>query len=289
VVIQYVRGHLAFSEGRFRDAIETLEDAWQTSRKRRDHIVFEPPASAALLARCFLAEGHPEKAASIMSATEGEEATNPLNREQLRISQARVLNAQGKPEDALECLVGLRESASRHAHNRHLVEILLVASEAEDLLGQAGKANALLNEALELASGSGFVRLFGEESPRIREMLLDLPALRTPGSWNRRVLHMLRELESTRVAREKQAASSSAGQRSSVSEEHGSLVEPLSQREMEVLALINEGLANKDIASKMEVAPATVKAHIRNLYGKLAVGRRTEALARARELGLLES
>ncbi|RBP22179.1 LuxR family maltose regulon positive regulatory protein [Marinobacter pelagius] len=289
VVIQYVRGHLAFSESRFQDAIETLEDAWQTSRKRRDHIVFEPPASAALLARCFLAEGHPEKAASIMAATEGEHATNPLNREQLRISQARVLKALGKPENALECLVGLRETASRHAHNRHLVEILLVSAEAEDLLGQARKANALLNEALELASGSGFVRLFGEESPRIREMLLDLPALRTPGSWNRRVLHMLRELESTRVAHEKQAARPSVGQQSSVSEDNGSLVEPLSQREMEVLALINEGLANKDIASKMEVAPATVKAHIRNLYGKLAVGRRTEALARARELGLLES
>ncbi|MGF2734948.1 LuxR C-terminal-related transcriptional regulator [Marinobacter sp. DUT-1] len=289
VVIQYVRGHLAFSEGRFRDAIEALEDAWQTSRKRRDHIVFEPPASAALLARCFLAESHLEKAAGIMSAMEDEEATNPLNREQLLISKARVLNARGTPEEALDCLAGLRESASRHAHNRHLVEILLVSAEAQDLLGHAEEANTLLSEALELASGSGFVRLFGEESPRIREMLLDLPALRTPGSWNRRVLGMLRELESTRIADIQQATKPSGGHPSSLAEDHGGLVEPLSQREMEVLALINQGLANKDIANKMEVAPATVKAHIRNLYGKLAVGRRTEALARARELGLLES
>jgi LuxR family maltose regulon positive regulatory protein len=69
----------------------------------------------------------------------------------------------------------------------------------------------------------------------------------------------------------------------------GVLPEPLSQRELEVLALIHEGHANKEIASKMKVAPATVKAHIRNLYGKLGVGRRTEALARARDLGLLEA
>lgn len=289
VVIQYVRGHLAFSEGRFRDAIEALEDAWQTSRKRRDHIVFEPPASAALLARCFLAEGHPEKAASIMSATESEEATSPLNREQLRISKARVLNARGMPEEAMDCLQGLRESALLHAHNRHLVEILLVSAEARDLLGHTEEATALLSEALELASGSGFVRLFGEESPRLREMLLDLPTLRTPGSWNRQVLGMLRETECKRVASERQATRTPVGHRSSATEDHRGLVEPLSQREMEVLALINEGLANKDIASKIEVAPATVKAHIRNLYGKLAVGRRTEALARARELGLLES
>lgn len=54
-----------------------------------------------------------------------------------------------------------------------------------------------------------------------------------------------------------------------------------------MLALIHQGLANKDIARAMAVAPATVKAHIRNLYGKLGVGRRTEALARARALGLL--
>ncbi|MBC7183340.1 MAG: response regulator transcription factor, partial [Marinobacter sp.] len=67
------------------------------------------------------------------------------------------------------------------------------------------------------------------------------------------------------------------------------LQEPLSQREVEVLTLIHAGHANKEIAARMEVAPATVKAHIRNLYGKLGVGRRTEALARARELGLLDT
>jgi LuxR family maltose regulon positive regulatory protein len=66
------------------------------------------------------------------------------------------------------------------------------------------------------------------------------------------------------------------------------LAEPLSQREQEVLALIHQGLANKEIAERMSVAPATVKAHIRNLYGKLGVSRRTEALAKAREVGLLE-
>jgi LuxR family maltose regulon positive regulatory protein len=66
------------------------------------------------------------------------------------------------------------------------------------------------------------------------------------------------------------------------------LTEPLSQREQEVLVLIHQGLANKEIAERMSVAPATVKAHIRNLYGKLGVSRRTEALAKAREVGLLE-
>ena len=65
------------------------------------------------------------------------------------------------------------------------------------------------------------------------------------------------------------------------------LPEPLSQRELEVLALINSGLQNKQIASELDVAEATVKAHIRNLYGKLGVKRRTEALAKARDLRLI--
>ncbi|MCG8613930.1 MAG: LuxR C-terminal-related transcriptional regulator, partial [Pseudomonadales bacterium] len=66
------------------------------------------------------------------------------------------------------------------------------------------------------------------------------------------------------------------------------LIEPLSARELEVLFLINDGLANKQIAAKLSLAPATVKAHIRNLYGKMAVKSRTEALAKARQLALLE-
>jgi len=65
-------------------------------------------------------------------------------------------------------------------------------------------------------------------------------------------------------------------------------VEPLSQREVEVLQLIYAGHANKEIARRMAVAQTTVKAHIRNLYGKLGATSRTGALARARELGLLE-
>ena len=65
------------------------------------------------------------------------------------------------------------------------------------------------------------------------------------------------------------------------------LLEPLSQRELEVLRLIDEGLANKEIARKLSLAPATVKAHIRNIYGKISAKSRTEALSKARQLQLI--
>jgi len=65
------------------------------------------------------------------------------------------------------------------------------------------------------------------------------------------------------------------------------LLEPLSQRELEVLHLIAQGLSNQEISERLFLALDTVKGHNRKIFGKLQVERRTEAVARARELGLL--
>ena len=158
--------------------------------------------------------------------------------------------------------------------------------------GRADESDAMLEKALDRAENAGFLRLFAEESTALRDMLLDFPRLRTPGRWNRELLAMLRDL----AAGQPDEPSSNGAQETSRTNETARpgveaanvLAEPLSQREQEVLALIHQGLANKEIAERMSVAPATVKAHIRNLYGKLGVSRRTEALAKAREVGLLE-
>jgi LuxR family maltose regulon positive regulatory protein len=65
------------------------------------------------------------------------------------------------------------------------------------------------------------------------------------------------------------------------------LIEPLSERELEILQLIARGLSNQEISRKLFLALSTVKGHNRNIFAKLDVQRRTEAVARARELGLL--
>ena len=67
----------------------------------------------------------------------------------------------------------------------------------------------------------------------------------------------------------------------------GSLVEPLSQRELEVLQLMAQGMTNQEIAKQLIVAPGTVKAHTASIYRKLDAANRTEAAARARQLGIL--
>ncbi|MTI98655.1 MAG: tetratricopeptide repeat protein [Marinobacter adhaerens] len=289
VIIQYVRGHLAFSEGKLQEAIEALEDASQTGRKRREQIVFEPPASTALLARCYLATGHPEKARACLDARADGEFTNPLHLEQSRISEARVLVALNQPERAQEILSALLKPAERNAHNRHLVEILLVYGEALAQQNRNDESQQMLTRALNLAAEAGFMRLFAEESPDLRALLLELPALNGPGSWNTNLRKMLVDQSQSRQVNSDTRETPTSRSAYKPAQQPTALPEPLSQRELEVLALIHEGHANKEIASKMKVAPATVKAHIRNLYGKLGVGRRTEALARARDLGLFEA
>jgi LuxR family maltose regulon positive regulatory protein len=88
----------------------------------------------------------------------------------------------------------------------------------------------------------------------------------------------------TRLAAELSATSNTARQRARVAQP---LVEPLSERELEVLRLIADGLSNAEIAKRLVIAQGTVKRHINNIYGKLGVQSRTQAVAKARELGLL--
>jgi LuxR family maltose regulon positive regulatory protein len=286
VIIQHVRGHLAFAEGRFLEAIGFLEDAEQVGRKRREHIVFEPPASAALLARCCLAAGQTAQARRSMESQHSYPVTNPLNREQNSISHARLLVAEDNPEKALEVLETLLPEAEQNEHIRHLVEALLVYGEALALQNLGQQSQEQLERAVSLAAEAGFLRLFAEESPRLRDLLLELSALKTKGGWQRSVRAML-ETQKKNTGSASQKESKSEPVSNSPGAAQPFLAEALSQRELEVLELINAGYANKDIAVRMGVAPATVKAHIRNLYGKLGVGRRTEALARARELDIL--
>ncbi|GAA3553975.1 LuxR C-terminal-related transcriptional regulator [Marinobacter xestospongiae] len=277
IVIQYVRGHLAFSEGRFEEAIDALEDAEAVARRRREQIVFDPPACGALLVRCLLASNQLARARHWLEAEDPNRSGSPLNQLHETLVAVRVLLADNRVDEAHNRLQPVLASAQQRGFHQLALEAGLVQAEILLSRQQEAEADGILDALLANGLEAGFLRLFADTPSRLQTRLLARATL-IRGGKRAEALCRLLEAQTARTAPVSEGTETANSQ----------LLEPLSQREREVLELIHQGLANKDIAATMEVAAATVKAHIRNLYGKLAVGSRTEALARARELGLLE-
>ncbi len=131
---------------------------------------------------------------------------------------------------------------------------------------------APVNLTIPLAEPEGYVRRFVDEGVAMRDLLRH--AARDGASAYARRLLSAFDRSDQRAAAPPQAAAAV-------------LAEPMTAREVEILRLVAAGLRNQEIADRLYISPATVKRHIANAYGKLGVGHRTEAVARAHELRLL--
>ena len=156
------------------------------------------------------------------------------------------------------------------------VEIFIIRSLAYQVQGNLSQALTALQQVLDLAEPEGYVRVFLDEGPPMAD-LLRLGTQRNVWRSPRLATYANRLLN---------AFPDFTGRSPTLSASSG-LIEPLSERELEVLRLIGEGFSNRQIAEALIVTVGTVKSHVHNIYGKLAVERRTEAIARARDLHLL--
>ncbi len=183
---------------------------------------------------------------------------------------ARLWIAQRKYDQALDLLAPLRQEAEAGQWMGIVIEALALEALALDGTGRHGQAHAALNRALALAGPEGYVRLFVDEGEPMRRLLQSMKAEGgTPGAQE----YVTRLL----VAFFKQPAPPTPSP----------LAEPLSQREIEVLRLIANGLSNQEIAQQLVVGMSTVKTHINHIFSKLGAASRKQAIARAQELGLL--
>jgi LuxR family maltose regulon positive regulatory protein len=171
---------------------------------------------------------------------------------------ARLRLATGQFELALSFLAELEAAVEQSGRQLVQITIWLLRAQA---FGRQDEAKAALATAVRLAAPENYRRLFLDEGDAIAEML---PAVREVAPAF--VDAVLADFGRGRV---------------------DSLVEPLSERELEVLRLVADGRSNREIADQLFVTVGTVKKHLNNVYGKLGVGRRTEAVAQAREVGLL--
>jgi LuxR family maltose regulon positive regulatory protein len=193
---------------------------------------------------------------------------------QLPISQARVHLAQGDTSSALEILQRFRLQAEENSWADERLKALVLQAIAYHAHGERDKALQHLGEALRLAEPHGFIRTFVDEGQPMAHLLSEAAQ---QGIMPDYVSKLLAAFEAEKQKDVNQSNLSAAQP----------LIEPLSSRELEVLRLIAEGLSNDEIGKRLFLALDTVKGHNRRIYDKLQVQRRTEAIARARELGLL--
>lgn len=182
--------------------------------------------------------------------------------------------AQGQPDEALQLLGRMYRIAYNEGRMGRVIESLALTALALRAQVEDEKAITSLAGALSLAEPEGYVRVFADEGQPMTDLLGQLARRGLPESaYARQVINA-----SGRSSRQLPSPAGQAGSdRSS---------DALSERELEVLRLIGEGLSNREIADRLVISLPTVKKHIENIHGKLAVHSRTQALARARELGL---
>jgi LuxR family maltose regulon positive regulatory protein len=194
-----------------------------------------------------------------------------------RISLARVWIAQGRLAEAGALLerLGLVEKNSGRIDN--LIEILALQARSLHQAGQTRKALVILRESLSYAEPEGYTRKYLDEGPVMAELLQALAKTRLDSQQSACTQRLL-----AAFASEPRRPLPSAQPELDREE----LVEPLSEREHEVLRLICRGYSNQEISEQLVVTLNTVKKHNTNIFGKLGVNNRAQAILRARELEL---
>jgi LuxR family maltose regulon positive regulatory protein len=227
-----------------------------------------PPSG--LRARMLIAQGQLSEAAR-WARDERVSADDELTyvREFEHATLARLLVAQERPGDALALLARLLHAAEEGGRVGSVLDILVAQSLAFHATGDITSARAALERAVELAEPEGYVRLFLDEGPSMASLVKRAAAGRTAS-------YAMTTLANAFAAPRRVPP-------------HQELVEPLSERELEVLRLLESDLDGPGIASELIVSLNTVRTHTKNIYAKLGVNSRRAAVRRAAELGLLSS
>jgi LuxR family maltose regulon positive regulatory protein len=282
-VLNRVLARLQQARGNWRDALEILNQAYKKGQRARVSLVMRQAPS--LRANLHLAQGN-LAAATIWAenselSPDDEKVNHPGWKEVEYLTLARLLTAQGRQAEAISLLERLLRSAQVDGRSGSAIEILVLQALIDQAQGNMTRALEHLERALTLAEPEGYVRIFVDEGIPMRELLLTYQSTlmrRTGSSMDKAMPRLLTYVEKLLAAFPLSAPAATHAS--------GSTVEPLSERELEIMNLISLGMSNQEIAERLVIATSTVKSHINNLYAKLGTHSRTRAVAIARQLGL---
>jgi len=210
-----------------------------------------------------------------------------LARAQVCIAWARRTNDTRLLQETLAYLQRQAQVATESHLGWYWLKVQLLQALCHHALGQLDDALSILAAALTRAEPEGYVRIFVDEGEAMRVLIAACGMRMTDTRQQAYLNKLLSAFGEPVLPREKQITSAISQPLRTPHSALRPLVEPLSERELEILHLVANGCSNSEIAGKLIVTVGTVKKHLNNIYGKLGVASRTQAIARGRELGLL--
>lgn len=269
------------AQGKLEAALELLEEA--------ERLYVENPAPdihpiAALKARLWLKQDRLTDALAWVRERDlscDDELSYLLEFDHLTLARIRITQYRKASENYLiaetvALLARLLHEAETAARVGRMIEILVLQTLSHEAQGDLPAALMPLQRALELAEAEGYVRTFVDEGAVMQKLLREAKSRGIAPGY---VGTLLAAFDFATQDDRKEGAPSKR--------EMDDLTEALSQRELEVLHLIAKGLSNQEIGERLSLSLSTIKGHNRNIFGKLLVQRRTEAVAKARALNLI--
>jgi LuxR family maltose regulon positive regulatory protein len=266
IICEVFLARLKLAQGDVAGAAAMLAQADQSVRQHS--FVHRMPEVAAAQVTVLLRQGNLEAAAHLAET------------HKLPLSQARVRLAQGDPSAALAVLKPLRREMEAKGWQDERLRVMVLQAIALQAHGEKDKAVQVLGDALALAEPGGFIRTFVDEGPPMVQLLSEASARGILPDYTGKLLAAFK----TEAQKRKDESYLPP---TPLPPGVQPLIEPLTPREQEVLQLIAAGRSNPEIAEQLVIAVTTVKTHVKNIYGKLQVTNRFQAVARAQDLNLL--
>jgi ATP/maltotriose-dependent transcriptional regulator MalT len=282
--------HLLQAQGEEQEAADLMQQAITLAQRHSIVWTWVPGPIDAAQVRLWLAQENLTEAAAWAhdrrqnARGQGNKQSHPPYFQEIEeILLARLSLAQHKRTEALELLNRLQTEAEAAGRMHHVLEILILKALTYQGQGNLAPALSALASALELAEPEEYIRTFVDEGSAMAALLR-----RRRAAQGRETDYIEKLLEAFELGEEHiEPASSQDRQRTVPQHLSQPLIEPLSDREREVLQLMATGAPNQEIAEALVIAVNTVKRHARNIFDKLGVQNRTQAVARAQALGLL--
>jgi LuxR family maltose regulon positive regulatory protein len=272
--------HIYLSRGELDAARSAFQQFERIGMSMNQHsfILFSSYWTTVDQVRLWLACGELDHAARWADNPMLEKLPFPFVCERKEVACIRVLLATNQPKLALERLEPILVGVVAGKRWGHVIEIRLLQALAYQMLQEETLALKTLSEAIRLAEPGGYIRSFVDESSPIETLLYRLRKRDRkygPTPYLDTLLTAFQQ-ENRAHAQVEEPIQAQA------------LHEPLSERELQVLRLLAQGLSNQEIAQELIIAYNTVKRHVSHIFGRLGVNNRVQATKQARELGLLD-